>query len=97
MAPLYPFASIAQNFELRRKLKADPTLDAFVVLEANDVGVAQVGPSGIPPLLALSNIAAPGRSFFSRNGGPLAPTLTGNLIELRFSGVRADSVPTAAP
>jgi hypothetical protein len=97
LAPLYPFASVAQNFELRRKLKADPTLDAFVVLEANDVGVAQVGPSGIPPLLALSSVAAPGRSFFSSNGGPLAPTVTGNLIELRFSGVRTDSVPTAAP
>ena len=96
LAPLFLFNSVAQNIELRLKLKSDPTLDVFVVLEANNG--AEAGPAGLPPLLAVSLTGTPGRSFFSSAGAPVAPIGLGWGIELHFSGVRADTtVPTAAP
>jgi len=94
LTPVYLFASVSQNLSLRRKLKADPTLDVFLVLEANNE--FDTGDSGLPPLLALSLDTA-GGSFFSRARGPLAPFPLGWAIELHFSGVRAGAVPTVAP
>jgi hypothetical protein len=82
LAPL--FTSLGQNVLLRLKLKADPTLDVFVVLEANNV--FETGSSGLPPLLGLSQLAS-GRSFFSTAGSPLLPFNGSWAIELHFSGV----------
>jgi hypothetical protein len=97
-SPVYPFISVAQNVQLRLKLKADPTLDVFLVLEANNEFLT--GSSGLPPLLGLSTAAIPGRegrSFFSTAGSPLRPNVNNWDIELHFSGVRPAPVPTAAP
>jgi hypothetical protein len=95
LAPVYLFSSVLQNLTLRAKLKADPTLDVFLVLEANNQ--FETGSSGLPPLLGLSLDTIPGRSFFSSNGSPLAPFGLGWAIELHFSGVRPEAVPTVAP
>jgi hypothetical protein len=87
-----------QSLQLRSKLQADQTLDVFMVLEANNE--AETGASGLPPLLGLSTVAVPGRegrSFFSRNGGPLARFPLNWDMELHFSGVRNSSVPTGTP
>ena len=95
LGPVYLGASVLQNLSLRRQLQADPTLDVFLVLEAQNGFVT--GPSGWPPLLELSLSTVPGRSFLSRNGGPLAPFATGGWgIELHFSGTPGGASVTAA-
>jgi hypothetical protein len=89
LAPLFPFISVAQNLQLRAKLKSDPTLDVFLMLEANNQ--FETGGSGLPPLLALSLTSVPGRALLSSAGSALAPIGFGWAIELHFSGVRTNS------
>jgi hypothetical protein len=93
LTPVFMFSSALQSLSLRRQLRADATLDVFAVLEANNE--FESGASGLPPLLAVSLDTVPGSSFFSTAGGPLAPFNLGWAIELHFSGIRPDAVPTA--
>ena len=93
LTPVFMFSSPLQSLALRRQLKADPTLDVFAVLEANNE--FESGASGLPPLLAVSLTTVPGSSFFSTAGGPLAPFNLGFAVELHFSGTPVAPVPTA--
>lgn len=69
-------------------MAADPTLDLFAVLEANNEFVS--GSSGLPPTLALQTPPVRlGSSFFSRAGQPLLPAPVNWAIELQFAGLES--------
>ena len=66
--------------KIENRLRKDPALDLFVVLEALDD--PQLRPGGaIPPLLALE-LGGTGNSFFATNDDPLAPIGFNWLIQL---------------
>lgn len=72
---------------LRALLRADPTLDVFVVLEAKNDFPRADDPR--PPLLGLQATAvgaSTGQSFLSVNGGPLTVRTNANwIVELKFT------------
>lgn len=80
LSPFYFNAANGLARRIENKLRSDPALDVFVVLEAFDNPDLRPG-GAIPPLLALE-AAASGNSFFARNGGPLAPIGFNWLIQL---------------
>jgi hypothetical protein len=70
LAPLFS-GSPMQSVAIRNRLRSDPTLDVFAVLEA--ANEFATGSSGNPPMLAISfGGINPGRSFLSTEGSPLA-------------------------
>jgi len=80
LSPFYFNASNGLGRRVENKLRRDPALDVFVVLEAFDNPELRPG-GGIPPLLALE-AAASGNSFFATNNDPLAPIGFNWLIQL---------------
>jgi len=87
LAPLYARLPRVQSPALEQRLRADPTLDVFVVLEADNDFVP--GPSGLPAFLLGEGVTTPaqrrGRSFLSAGGGPYAPVPRNWSMELRFT------------
>jgi len=87
LAPLYVRLPRIQSAALAQRLRADPSLDVFVVLEADNDFVP--GSSGLPVFLLGEDVVTPaqqrGRSFLSGNGGPFAPVPINWSMELRFT------------
>lgn len=79
------FISPEQNQALCAKLKSDPTLDVFLVLETADE--LATGASERPAQLALS-FGFSDRSFMASGGGPFMPTFFNWSIELHFSAAQ---------
>ncbi|MEX2497909.1 MAG: matrixin family metalloprotease [Wenzhouxiangellaceae bacterium] len=80
LSPFYFNASNGLGRRVENKLRKDPGLDVFVVLEAFDNPDLRPG-GAIPPLLALE-AAASGNSFLATNNGPLASIGFNWLIQL---------------
>lgn len=80
LSPFYFNAANGLGRKIEKKLRKDPGLDVFVVLEAFDNPELRPG-GGTPPLLALES-AASGNSFFARDGSPLGPIGFNWLIQL---------------
>ncbi|MGF1606539.1 MAG: hypothetical protein ACFB22_09380 [Rhodothalassiaceae bacterium] len=85
LAPFFIRASVGVSRILARSLESDPTLDVFLVLETLPDSEADIGPSGIEPLLALEDSNPQGNSFLSADGGPFAPIGFNWAVELVFA------------
>ena len=79
------FAPLDATARVKSQLQADPTLDVFLVLEADNN--AATGTAGIVPYLRFEADPVPptGQSYFSSGGQPLRPTLLNWAIELHMA------------
>ena len=76
--PFYFDGAKGLSQRLRNELRRDSSLDLFLIVETfNNV---PVGPTGIPPLLALDVTGPFGESFLSINGGPFQVQATRNWV-----------------
>lgn len=74
LSPFYLSNANGVARAVQQKLRRDPTLDLFVLLEALDLAEVELLPNRtLPPLLAIEVGAPTGNSFISLNSGPLQP------------------------
>lgn len=89
LSPHYYEFPILLKLQLWKALSADPTLDAFVVLQPVEGLV--LGDSALPPLVGLSITDVDlTTSFLATNDGPLLPRTSNWTIEMRFTPIDSE-------